>query len=703
MEQLEKLDVGQLFGQSGGIFAAVDAGKVLGYVTHRRSFAGSSNVHLFLEGHLPQVVVQMPSFLENPGGVFTISGRVSVAKRFQKASQPPASEIFLFGINDTKLASQIKVHNVKVTETGTGEGGTPEYQCSFSRLPGDGESVAEFARVMDVNAQTFYLLRDCGSAEYFQAQSGGGVRFQRLAFPLPYALVPRLIADETSNAVKLADHEAFQPCSLEIAQCIKMTTMDRLITLTAKVKNNIRELHNYRTACNPKQSEKSKGRQGPQHSDATFPISDFKSCALIDHPHARRLLLSAECQIGKTGTYISLLDQLRRKILVESLPKLPEISEPAAGTGDFFEPLVAFKDLPCAVRWVYPFWKDLNSPAVPYFKIGDSKYPERIVKFRLVALLEVVATLKRRAGKPEELWAMFVEEYKETLRHMECIVSRGSTACLDAWADHLKSSSETPVAQFFCWTRDVNFDDATQKWTLGDLDGPREDQRALRRVLLRALDWDGRVKQCLADTDPFQEVDGDPTSWEQVFSGARRAQHGATGSGDAAAAGGAAVAADGRAGAGGGGGAAKLCVRLDTYAPDGCKVGRLTAEQVAESATLQTRFSFPSCLKPELRNAGAPGWEKYTLAPSGGRARVLGTSSSDLRAEVQFWIPDGFVHKEWVEVSAEDMTLKGLVEKPGGFRWIFNPTAFRARTALLDYSNCGMGEFAQVCTLDSSP
>ncbi|KAJ1483165.1 hypothetical protein T484DRAFT_1801447, partial [Baffinella frigidus] len=658
------------------------------YVTHRESFALSSSIHVLLEGELSQVRTQRRDG-KGADAVFNISGKVPVAERFLDVA-PHASEVFLFGVNDTELQSQIKVHHVTFAPRDATQ------RCSF-RLTDDALSLAEFARVMDAtkHARTFYLVRDLASARYWESRALASpdvvIEFDRVVFQLPYALVEKNIFTKMSEGVTLAHrHASSNPQGvLPIAKCIMMNTMDTGITLTnSRIKSSEKssdwtDLHNYRKSFKP-------GGNDDKHSDSDFV---FEGGSFTEHKHMRRLLLSAECQIGKTGTYISLFQQLRAEIGEgASSPELREeiVCAPLELPVAILEPDETLTGLPHAVRWVYPSWEDLRSMLMkrsnfPYFKIRVAKYHPRLVRFRLVMLLTVlkraesdsqaVSHLKARLG---DFWCKFVKGYVETLEHGECIVSAGSQECLREWSKDLTATDNDRVKELYYWVKDqVSFDSETGQWVDDAGIPPPSIPKALLPFLLRALDWDGRMKQCFREQgaleqDPLADVNGDPKSWDQVFGAGGRAHSGPD----------------------------NALVRRDPVL-DGCAEEPLSTKLAAEDSEARKNAAAQGYFPCVFTSAPSGGGQEYTLG-NADRRDVFEAGLTATSAAVKFWIPEEFEHKEWVQ--REGGTITGFKEKQRGdqkrFRWIFNPTAFRAETAMLDYSRCfageDVGEFAQV-------
>jgi len=522
--------------------------------------------------------------------------------------------------------------------------------------------------------RTFYLVRDLASARYWESRELASpdvkIAFERVVFQFPYALVDKDIFAKMADGVTLAHkHASSNPQGvLPIAKCIMMNTMDTGITLTnSKIKSSLdgwTDLHNYRKSFKP-------GGKDDKHSDSDFV---FQGEDFTAHKHRRRLVLSAECQIGKTGTYISLFQQLRAEIgegASLAIDSSEEIDLPVA----ILEPVETLTGLPHAVRWVYPYWEDLHNMLMkrsnfPYFKIRVAKYHPRLVRFRLKMLLTVLKQAEKdtQGGSPlarlGDFWCKFVQGYVATLRHGECIVSAGSQKCLQEWSEDLTAIDAARKKELFSWVKhEVSFQN--EQWVDEDGHPPPSIPEALLPFLLRALDWDGRMKQCFREQgalqqDPLADVNGDPKSWDEVFG----------------AAGGRAEAEPGNA-----------LVRRDPVL-DGCAEEPLSNKQTLEDSAARKNAAaqgyFPSVFTSVAPSGGG---QEYTLG-NVDRKNVLLFEDGTMSAAVKFWIPEEFEHTNWVQ--REGGTITGFKEKQRGdqkrFRWIFNPTAFRADKAMLDYS-----------------
>lgn len=80
---------------------------------------------------------------------------------------------------------------------------------------------------------------------------------------------------------------------------------------------------------------RNKYRPLAQRNRSNDPVSyDSRNDGVADCKHPRRLLLSAECQIGKTGAYLALLQELQNILQPQVLVALPDFDAPIQPTDD---------------------------------------------------------------------------------------------------------------------------------------------------------------------------------------------------------------------------------------------------------------------------------------------------------------------------------------------------------------------------------
>lgn len=183
---------------------------------------------------------------------------------------------------------------------------------------------------------------------------------------------------------------------------------------------------------------------------------DFSNPVNCVHP--RRFVLSAECQIGKTGTYLSLISQLkdafdpqhaRGKYLDELSIRLDDVELPA--DHDFMQ--------------LHPIFTKLDKDKFPkYDELGFGKYHGRIAHDRLAVLLRGSADLTLRQR---------VEQFLQWLPTGELPVCRQALERVAILSSQVKAG---------------HFDDSSHSaLTLNS------DASALLTNLLPAINWDGRM------------------------------------------------------------------------------------------------------------------------------------------------------------------------------------------------------------------
>ena len=98
--------------------------------------------------------------------------------------------------------------------------------------------------------------------------------------------------------------------------------------------------------------------------------------------HSRRMLLFAECQIGKTGAYLYYLRRLREVI-----------------RGSFEPPFVP-GPINCLRSWHFPYWKTLaDSGKLDYSQPKEGHYYEKVAKQRLAFLQAAAKALTQTPGR----------------------------------------------------------------------------------------------------------------------------------------------------------------------------------------------------------------------------------------------------------------------------------------------------------------
>jgi hypothetical protein len=210
---------------------------------------------------------------------------------------------------------------------------------------------------------------------------------------LPRAMVRKEIHECLIAAVNRKQERAPNNPEITAIECILMPQgLDDYITYKTKEATLLQNLpavgmnplHNYFDNC-----ELSK-RGGLNPSATQKPHYDYYEAGSSIIPvHPRRILLFAECQIGKTGAYLQLLSKLREEV--------------HAGHHD-----IEIETPDRTRTWHLPYWRDLTT------LIGDGKnkldykqpkigyYHEKLAKQRLVELKAIATNPARRARWVED-------------------------------------------------------------------------------------------------------------------------------------------------------------------------------------------------------------------------------------------------------------------------------------------------------------
>ncbi|CBJ31706.1 conserved unknown protein [Ectocarpus siliculosus] len=228
------------------------------------------------------------------------------------------------------------------------------------------------------------------------------ITLEESVFPLPTALVPSHTMGKLLKAV-----EEHRLTNTPISKCIRMAKMDLHMIGSTNIKkkpNTETEnaLHNY-----------SAYRPAEKHFDHRRGLSERKD--------PRRLILSAECQIGKTGVYLDYLSKLTNATTASCSEIVP--CPPPVEDGWPREEL----------SWLLPHWRTLIGIAPmsnEYSTLLASKYTEGIVRERIHLVRqsccegnrwrdEYAALLVDSCG--EHVRSVIGNQYIEALRQRELV------------------------------------------------------------------------------------------------------------------------------------------------------------------------------------------------------------------------------------------------------------------------------------------
>eukprot|EP00854_Cymbomonas_tetramitiformis_P002143 gene2143-2845_t len=220
--------------------------------------------------------------------------------------------------------------------------------------------------------------------------------------PLPYALIrPDVYQTIQSGAKKAAKAPANSPMSEILPNYARPSQLDRYLSpnkgLTHDAIFNFRE--NY-TASTGSKSERAPGSL--RHYDADNTEKD-----------SRRLLLQAECQIGKTGAYIALLARLQ-ELLQPSGVSVPRIPEPNFAPDD--------AEMPGPLEWCYPA-KDTSPKFRGYGSVETGKYHPRVKLQRIAWLIQAVRACDMDRVEEGRKW---FDEYMKLVKTHEVPMTKAA-------------------------------------------------------------------------------------------------------------------------------------------------------------------------------------------------------------------------------------------------------------------------------------
>jgi len=157
---------------------------------------------------------------------------------------------------------------------------------------------------------------------------------KRISYDLPYALVTEELYKHMKKGVNTAD-----VYSREISECIACSTLDRYVKLTDENRNKKKLQDRINRKSNPLHDYRRSYRASTDGTVSADSKNDPKN------KHCHRFLISAECQIGKTGAYCHFLNRLREEIFEDDEPPHDEVVK------------IEEKD---TSKWFLPFWRDIS-------------------------------------------------------------------------------------------------------------------------------------------------------------------------------------------------------------------------------------------------------------------------------------------------------------------------------------------------------
>ncbi|EKX34931.1 hypothetical protein GUITHDRAFT_146844 [Guillardia theta CCMP2712] len=252
--------------------------------------------------------------------------------------------------------------------------------------------VQDSSQVKKCPDSTYIIVRDSASLAWLASRHNcphGGV-LKELEHDLPSALVSSSLYDTLMKAVETAEY-----CSKEIWECIRLSPQlhthmkrrdDRGQLVISYQKN---ELHDYRNQHVAVTRAKAEG-EGSKRVRVNH--CDWCQDHTKRRQHQLRFLLHAECQIGKTGAYLHLLNFLRREVGLRADSEYACI------------PQIRPEDYPIKVEfqtrlaWEMPFWRDLAGQKLGLFKMKEGKYHKMVIFQRLRLLAKCLRDSRGRSS-----------------------------------------------------------------------------------------------------------------------------------------------------------------------------------------------------------------------------------------------------------------------------------------------------------------
>ncbi|CAN0092916.1 unnamed protein product, partial [Ectocarpus fasciculatus] len=260
------------------------------------------------------------------------------------------------------------------------------------------------------------------------AQAHPKVRVEESAFRLPTMLITNKVMKKVHDAIN--EH---RKTNTPISKCIRMGRMDQHMGGSMMKNVKVGDLHDY-----------SRYQPGEGHYDFRRDKTSSRN--------ERRLVLSAECQVGKTGAYLHYLKLLKRAASPIAVPPPPfpivELS------GD-------------AVSWLLPRWQWLSGEdplKAMYGRLFASKYTAGVANSRAY----LVAQSCKREG-----WAV---NFGKFLRNVSAHNVRGETITSEA--------GRKRIERLLTQRLDAPF----------DAKGQAVGTEASYASLKAAIDWDGRFR-----------------------------------------------------------------------------------------------------------------------------------------------------------------------------------------------------------------
>jgi hypothetical protein len=294
-------------------------------------------------------------------------------------------------------------------------------------------------------------------------------------YPLPYALVNKALRVKLDNAVKATANGSSSEFAGEVL--INLNTASFLEAKLQKIpgkKMLQQEVFDTRCYYVPYKGP----RKGPKKSydsrRAELKLSSSNREELEMWEHPRRIVLKAECQIGKTGAYCAFAVRLAELLNPDPVPVfLPVMNTPTK--------LRLKPDLP-KLHVFCPLYGELSEIYTQYKAVGTGKYHAAI----LLQRLQNLAHLQKQCTSLED----WVNRYSEYVLGYSGELS-GEFVISENGTDALKKASKAANELLSGMQQAVNAADGDVVLRIPDVSKDEKDKWV--KAIMHLLNWDGRL------------------------------------------------------------------------------------------------------------------------------------------------------------------------------------------------------------------
>jgi hypothetical protein len=429
-DQLDEIKARELLknGKEVAVFEFLNNEEVLlSFCTHLEPFASCSDIEIIAEGVLTKPEPFQSSII-----------CLQLSLDALQASLLIKEEEYALGLEFKRLNSIVLVKLIESHASQHGQekdGEVAKVICEFHVVSKPEQQFKVLDILKGLRSKTnCYLCRDNACLKNLVKRARTeSIIVRALQDRAPYALIPKDTLISLDGAVKASDEDLIHPRA-EISKCIVMSTLDVYMKQQKRgsiksLKEDCRKMHMYRAHWTANRPKEGSGKTAHCDSD----ILDSTEARPGPLTHRLRFLLSAECQIGKTGAYISFLQQLRNRTRAGApcLEVLEPYTEPEVHDVVCVDGNTA--PLPASANWRIPYWRDIGIARMPnYSHVRQGKYHARFARFRFWYLIEAC------------LSANWLESYISIIKVSECVLSRASNARLSEIKERL-SKRQAPI------------------------------------------------------------------------------------------------------------------------------------------------------------------------------------------------------------------------------------------------------------------